>query len=118
MIAEAVKDLLDKSLPIVIGDLPATNQNIIGIVEYDGDTSTEYFGTSNNSISNPIIKVVARHSDYEIGDQWIKQIKDALHRYHDDFFLSILTVGSPSYLGRSAEKLHEFQTIFKTQVKE
>lgn len=119
MIAESIKSLLPSELPVVIGDLPATTQSIVGVLDYDGATSTEYFGArKETSIFNPIVKIVVRHTSYETGNQWIEQIRDTLHRYHDDFFLSILTVGSPSYLGRSAEKLHEFQIIFKTQVKE
>lgn len=119
MIAEKVKELLPQELPAVIGDLPATVSDVVGVLEYDGSTSTEYFGErSSSSIFQPIVKIVVRHSDYETGNSWIEQIKDALHRFHNDFFLSILMVGSPSYLGRSAEKLHEFQVIFKTQIKE
>lgn len=119
MIAETIKELLPQTLPVVVGDLPATAQTVVGVVEYDGNTSTEYFGErKSSSIFQPIVKVVVRHTDYETGDDWIKQVQDALHRYHDDFFLSILMVGSPTYLGRSAEKLHEFQVIFRTQIKE
>lgn len=119
MISEHIYDLLPREWPKVIGDLPATNSIAVGIMEYDGATSTEYFGARDaSSIYGPIIKIVIRHTSYETGQQWIQTVRNTLHRYHDDTLLSVLLVGAPIYLGRSVEKLHEFQVTFKTQVKE
>lgn len=119
MVAERLADLLPKNLPVVIGDLPASSNEVIGIVEYDGSQSTEYFGAKeSSSILNPIVKFVIRSITYPTGSDWADQIKDILHRYHDDYFVSILLVSSPIYLGRSPEKLHEFQVTFRIQVKE
>ena len=119
MIAERVYELLPTEWPLVIGDLPSTNNVVVGIMEYDGATSTEYFGDKDgSSIYGPIVKIVIRHTSYATGQQWATQIRDTLHRYHDDSILSILLVGAPIYLGRSPEKLHEFQVTFRTQVKE
>ncbi len=119
MIAERVYELLPTEWPLVIGDLPSTSNVVVGIMEYDGATSAEYFGDKNSSsIYGPIIKIVIRHTSYAEGQQWATQIRDTLHRYHDDSILSILLVGAPIYLGRSPEKLHEFQVTFRTQVKE
>ena len=119
MIAERVYELLPTEWPLVIGDLPSTNNVVVGIMEYDGATSTEYFGDKDgSSIYGPIVMIVIRHTSYATGQQWATQIRDTLHRYHDDSILSILLVGSPIYLGRSPEKLHEFQVTFRTQVKE
>ncbi|MGN1230067.1 MAG: minor capsid protein [Prevotella sp.] len=119
MIAERIYNLLPADWPKVIGDLPATNSVAVGIMEYDGATSTEYFGDRNtSSLFSPIIKIVIRHTSYEIGQQWATAVRDTLHRYHDDTLLSVLLVGAPMYLGRSAEKLHEFQVTFRTQEKE
>ena len=61
MIAEKLYDLLPAEWPKVIGDLPATSQEVVGIVEYDGATSTEYFGPADSSsVLAPIVKVVIR----------------------------------------------------------
>lgn len=119
MVAERIRQLLPKDWPVVIGDLPATNDTTIGIVEYDGATSTEYFGTQqDSSVFAPIVKIVFRGKSYLECRDWAQETKTTLHRYHDDVLLSVLMVGSPRYLGRSAENLHTFQIVFKTQVKE
>lgn len=119
MIAERIYDLLPESLPKVIGDLPSTHNVVVGIIEYDGSTSTEYFGLrDSSSIYSPIVKIVVRQTSYEQGQEWIETIRGLLHRYHDDTLLSILLVGSPIYLGRNEEKLHEFQITFRVQAKE
>ena len=120
IIADIIYNLLPEDWPKVVGDLPAVRRIAVGIMEYDGATSTEYFGPNNGncSIFGPIVKIVVRHESYPIGQQWISDIKDILHRYHDDTILSMLLVGAPIYLGRNSEKLHEFQITFKTQVKE
>ena len=119
MIAEYIYDLLPGDWPKVIGDLPATSTTIVGVMEYDGATSTEFFGSQqNNSMLRPIVKIVIRHTSYEIGQQWATEAKEILHRYHDDKLLNVLLVGTPIYLGRSPEKLHEFQVTFSIIIKE
>lgn len=119
MVAEKIYDLLPDDLPKVIGDLPATKTSAVAIIEYDGAVSTEYFGPSNGStIFGPIVKIVIRDKSYSKGQEWANLIRNTLHRYHDDYFLSIMVVGTPVYLGRSVDKLSEFQVTFKTQVKE
>jgi hypothetical protein len=120
MVAEKIHDLLPQEWPLFIGDLPSTSDVAVGIVEYDGATSTEFFGATNNSLFNPIVKIVLRHTEYSIGREWSKIIQDTLHRYHneDTGILSILMVGSPMYLGRNEQKLHEFQVTFNISIKE
>ena len=119
MIAEYIKGLLPKEWPTVIGDLPASATEIIGVIEYDGATSTEFFGMQvNSSIFKPIVKIVFRSRTYQKGRSWADETKQLLHRYHDEKILSSLAVGSPSYLGRTQEKLHEFQVTFRFEVKE
>lgn len=127
MIEDLILGLLPAELvPVAtIGDLPSTQKDEICFILYDGATNAEYFGERKGStIYQPIVKFVTRHHSYETSRQWINMIKDALHRYADvhteknGSILSILMVGSPMYLGRSAQKLHEFQVTFNIQVKE
>lgn len=116
MIADNVYDILSAAhsdWPMTVGALPSTNANAIGLMDYDGYTSTEYFGSG--SVFQPLLKAVVRNNSYEEGQEWCEAIKDALHRYHDDTFLSILLVGDIMYLGRGETKLHEFQLTFTIQ---
>ena len=120
MVAEKIYDLLPQEWPKVIGDLPSTNNVAVGIVEYDGATSTEFFGATNSTLFNPIVKIVIRHTSYREGQTWAEEVKDLLHRYRDEDkgILSILISGSPIYLGRNEQKLHEFQATFNISIKE
>lgn len=118
MLEEKLQGLLPVTLPATIGDLPSTRDNCICIVMYDGGYNTEYFGAKPATVYQPVAKFVVRHDSYEVGNQWVEQLKETLHRYTDEYFLSIMLAGTPLYLGRSAQKLHEFQITFNIQVKE
>lgn len=124
MIEDALLGLLPAELVpfATIGDLPGTQKNEVCLMMYDGAVNTEYFGSRTGStIYQPIVKVVARNLSYEVAKQWVDSVKEAFHRYTDTGegpLLSILMVGSPMYLGRSAQKLHEFQVTFNIQTRE
>ncbi len=120
MIAEKIRDLLPQEWPLVIGDLPSTVDVVVGIVEYDGANSTEYFGQTSKSLFRPIVKIVIRHESYSVGQAWSEEVQNKLHRYHNEDIgiQSCLMVGVPTYLGRNEQKLHEFQVIFNISVKE
>lgn len=119
MVADYLYDLVSREIRPVIGELPATAEVATAIIEYDGAASIEYFGgQTGNSILKPVVKFVVRHSSYATGKQWIEQLKEQFHRYHDDTLMSVVLVGSPMYLGRGDTKLHEFQVTFQVQVKE
>ena len=120
MVAEKIHNLLPQEWPLVIGDLPSTQNIVVGIVEYDGATSTEYFGMESKSSFKPIVKIVIRHESYSKGQAWSEEVKNVLHRYHNEDIgiLSCLMVGSPMYLGRNEQKLHEFQVTFNITTKE
>lgn len=119
MVEEKLQGLLPSTLPVTIGDLPSTQNDSICIIMYDGGFNTEYFGKKPDPVTvlQPVAKFVVRHHSYEVAKQWIEQIQDTLHRHTDDYFLSILLAGTPLYLGRSAQKLHEFQVTFNIQVR-
>ena len=95
MVAEKIHSLLPQEWPLFVGDLPSTSNIAVGIIEYDGATSTEFFGATNKSLFNPIVKIVIRHSEYSTGREWSEIIKDTLHRYHNEELgiLSILISG-------------------------
>lgn len=120
MVAEKIYDLLPQELPRVIGDLPSTNDVVVGIIEYDGATSSEFFGRASESLINPIVKIVIRHTSYAQGQAWADEVKDTLHKFYDEDLgiLSILMVGAPIYLGRNEQRLHEFQVTFNISIKE
>lgn len=116
MLENKIKDLMPSGVPSVIGDLPSTTSNMVGIRLYDGGTSDEYFGV--DTVYHPVVKFVARHESYETMREWIESIKKTYHQYHDDYFMSIHLVGYPMYLGRGEQKLHEMQISFRINVKE
>ena len=120
MVAERIYDLLPSDWPKVIGDLPSTPETVVGIMEYDGVGSTEYFGSTSKSLFKPIVKIVIRHTAYSSGQTWADEVKNTLHRFHNEDLgiQSILIVGSPTYLGKGELGLHEFQVTFNITVKE
>lgn len=120
MVAEKIHNLLPQDWPLVIGDLPSTADVVVGIIEYDGATSTEYFGVTSKSLFKPIVKIVIRHTSYSEGQTWADEVKNVLHRYHNEDIgiQSCLMAGTPMYLGRNEKKLHEFQVTFNISIKE
>lgn len=114
MIEKKFMELLPPDIPVVIGDLPSTTADIVALRLFDGGENDEYFGTS--TVFYPVIKCIARNKSYESMRAWIEAIKQRCHRYHDDYFMSIHLVGSPMYLGRGEEKLHEMQITFRVEV--
>lgn len=116
MLEVRLKQLLPTSIPVVIGELPSSSTDIVAMVLYNGNANTEYFGKS--TVFQPVVKFVARHSSYEVMRSWIDQIQRTLHQHHDEYFLGIHLVGSPTYLGRGSTKLHEMQIVFRLEVKE
>ena len=116
MVEKRIKELLPSSIPIVIGDLPGGTFDSTAIQLYDGAANEHYF--RHGTVFRPVIKIVVRHHSYEQAQQWIELIKTTLNEHSDDYFLSILLSGYPMYLGKSEQKLHEFQIVFNIRVKE
>ena len=116
MVEQRISNLLPNNFKKVIGDLPGTHDNSVAIVLFDGAGTSEYFGFQ--TIYRPVIKIIVRNKSYEVAQQWVHQIKQTLHKHRDEYFISILLQGYPLYLGKSEQKLHEFQIVFNIQVKE
>ena len=119
MVAEYLYDALTLSSPVVIGQLPATPSNVTAIMEYSSNPSTEYFGgTVVTRIANPVVKFICRNDSYATGQAIVESIREQLDRLQTEQLLSVFPVGSPMYLGRGQDGLHEFQVTFKVQIKE
>lgn len=116
MVEQYIYDLLPLTLPKVIGDLPATATNAVAILMLNGVANLEYFQC--DTVYRPVVKIVVRNESYADALQQLDEIKQTLHRYSDDFLMSVFMQGTPMYLGRDAQKLHEFQVVFNIQVKE
>lgn len=118
MVEEHIKSLFPDSVQgyAYIGELPSTPEDVIAILLYQGAGNAEYFSFS--TIYEPVIKIVLRNSSYDQARRWVEEIKGALHKHTDDYFTSIIMRGYPMYLGKDAQKLHEFQIVFNIQVKE
>ena len=119
MVAEYLQDALALDSPCVIGQLPAQPRNITAIMEYTSGPSTEYFGGAVvTRIAVPIVKFICRNESYATGQAIVEDIRVQLDRLQTEQLLSVFPVGSPMYLGRGQEGLHEFQVTFKVQIKE
>lgn len=116
MVEQHIYELLPSTLPKVIGDLPSTATNAVAIMLYNGVSNLEYFQF--DTVYKPVAKIVVRNALYEEAEQQILTIRNTLHKHTDDYFMSIFMQGYPVYLGRDAQKLHEFQVVFNIQVKE
>lgn len=118
MVEQHIKALLPEDIKsmTVIGELPSAPEDVIAIVLFNGAENLEYF--SFGTVCAPVIKIVLRNRSYEQAQQHIETIKKTLHRYYDDYFISILMQGYPVYLGKDEQKLHEFQIVFNIKVKE
>lgn len=113
---QRIYNLLPSDLPKVIGELPGTREDAVAIVLFNGSGNDEYFGFQ--TVYRPIVKIIVRNRNYEFAKQQVETVKSTLHKHSDDYFLSILLQGYPLYLGKSEQKLHEFQLTFNIQTKE
>ena len=116
MVEQHIYDLLPVNLTKVIGDLPGGSSDCVAIMLFDSPGNEEYFAM--DTIYRPVIKIVVRNKSYEEAQRQIVEIRDTLHKHTDDFFISIMLVGYPLYLGRGEHKLHEFQITFNISTKE
>lgn len=118
MIEHHIKELLPDALQkiAVIGELPSTAKNAIAILLFSGAGNAEYFAC--DTVCTPVIKIVVRNQSYAQAKQYIEELKQVLHKHHDEYFMSIFMQGYPMYLGKDEQKLHEFQIVFNINVKE
>lgn len=96
----------------VIGDLPSRQLNCVSVKPIDGYPSVYYFGMK--SSEEPLIEIVVRNADYQVGQTNYEAIKKTLDKYHNDAvgIDSCFLTGSPGYLGADANGFHEWHMIF------
>jgi hypothetical protein len=113
MVAEIVYNTLKTIVPCVIGDLPSIEATGCGLIEIEGSSSLNFFGTS-ESIHRPLLRVLIRSNTSEQGLNYIKLVTDALNKKQisEDALMCIL-VHEPTYLGRTANSLYEWQLTFQ-----
>jgi hypothetical protein len=113
MVAEIVYNTLKTIVPCVIGDLPSIEATGCGLIEIEGSSSLNFFGTS-ESIHRPLLRVLIRSNTSEQGLNYSKLVTDALNKKQisEDALMCIL-VHEPIYLGRTANSLYEWQLTFQ-----
>lgn len=102
---------------VFIGDVPSLADEGISIKMLDGNPNSKYFGESPD-LYEPMYQIFIRTKDYEAGATSAQTIKDTLDEYSDRSLKSLTLVGSILYLGRSEQKMHEFQLTFTAILKE
>lgn len=106
--------------PHFVGDLPGQTEEGCGMIMLPGDASVEYFSSPTSPVSmfKPLVRFIIRTKTYQKGADWCQAIHQNLHRYHDDQLEQVLSVGAIMALGRTPEKLYEFQMTFRTTLQE
>lgn len=147
-LSEYIVNLIPETVaPKFVGELPSLSTEGVAIAVFNSGVNTIYFGTT-EAIYRPVVRVIVRHKDYPTGCIFAQTIQETLHGYAvkksgttwqnlkdtrtweklldttwgdiktDETLLSVTAVGTPNYLGRSAEKLHEFQSLYQILLKE
>lgn len=114
---EYMKSMFPITKKVYIGDLPSYSEEGIAIALEDGYSDLSYFGQK-KSLARPLIRITIRSKLYKDGMEAADKINDKFNKFTDDNILLCIATGSPMYLGRTAEKLHEIQLIFAVTLKE
>ena len=69
-------------------------------------------------MARPFIRITIRTSKYIDGMDRAEEIKKDLDKYTDENILQCLVAGSPMYIGKNQQKLHEIQLLFYITLKE
>lgn len=103
---------------VYIGDAPSLQLNCVALRPVDGYPSSRYFGKG--LMSEPLIEVIVRNNDYQVGQEIYNKVNKTLDKFSDESngILSCFLTGSPGYLGRDTEGFSEWHMIFHVTVKE
>lgn len=113
-VLEYLPDAIDLKF---VGEMPSLSDEGVAVMVYSGNFNTQYLGMK-STLFRPVLKFVIRTCSYPKGSEWSQLIKDTFHEFSSDEIMEMNLVGTPIYLGRTEEKLHEFQVTFQTVVKE
>lgn len=113
---DKIYQILSDKTNLTIGDIPSLTEEGVGIILLAGLEDDRYFGK--RSLAKPMVQIPIRSKTYQSGMRRAEQIKGDLDGYTDDDILQCLISGSPTYLGRNQQKLHELTITFKIQLKE
>lgn len=118
-VPEHLRKLILKKVkpPVFIGDMPSLTDEGISVKMLEGSPNSKYFGEVPD-LYEPIYQIFIRTKDYGVGATSAQVIKDTLDEYSDRSLKSLTLVGSILYLGRSEQKMHEFQLTFTAILKE
>lgn len=99
--------------PRFIGDLPSVTSEGTTCLIYSSNSNTQYLGMT-KALYRPLAKFVTRMKKYVDGETIMDTISKTLREFSGGSgIIGINQVGSPIYLGRNSEKLHEFQVTFE-----
>ena len=120
MILEVLWEMIPATVkPRFIGDIPSASDEGISLTVEGSSEITRFFNPACRIVSQNVVCNI-RTKKYPTGEKFLNQIKKALDSKTNESkgLLSITIQSSDDYLGVNEEKLHEFQIIFKTLVKE
>lgn len=119
-ICEYIYSILPATLkPKFVGEVPSQSEEGIAIALTDGEDSDLFFG-SGATLARPYVQIVVRTKEYAKGSKFCNQIIETLDRYKQESegILGLWMQGNIDYLGKTEEKLHEFELTFKSMLLE
>ena len=115
-ICEYIYSILPATLkPKFVGEVPSQSDEGVAISLVDGEDSTGFLSTD-TIMTRPYIQIVVRTKSYDKGNKFCVQVIDVLDKYRNEEhnILGLWLRGNINYLGRTEEKLHEFELTFKS----
>lgn len=103
---------------VVLGDLPSRQLDCVALRPVDGYNSTRYFATK--TLTEPLLEVLIRNTDYLQGSVWYNVIAKNLDKYvnKDEGIEGCWLTGSPGYLGADENGFGEWHMIFHLTISE
>lgn len=105
--------------PRFVGDIPSQSEEGVSLSINNGEDNTVFFAT-NEVLYRPYVQCFIRTDRYVKGEVFASKVIQALDKFQDleNGILCVVLQGSPTYLGKNEDKLHEFQLMFRSVVLE